>query len=234
VATPVAVVVTVVRPPAPSPAATAAPTAAPTVQVAAAPPDAAARPPAPIPTAQPTEAATPSATDLRAAAAAAEAALRSGLVHAAVDHGGGAEARATLRLDLGDGRRPPRFHLSTTYRRAAETQTVEYIAVGDRYWRRLPDGDWAAVPAQPGLWDHVRTFLPRIGSAQRVESVAGDAASVGLRWYDEPRRAEVTLTIDPATGAPRELREVGRETGLARTIRYSGWNAPVAIEPPAM
>jgi len=163
--------------------------------------------------------------------AAAEAALRTGQLEAMIDYGNGTRSSAQVRFDLGTLGRVPRLHIITIYQSATGTQTVERITIGDRAWQRQPDGPWAAIAEQEGAWGQVQTFLPHATSIMGAESDNGKDLAV-LRWYNAGHDADVTLSVDPATGVPRELRQVGRTTGEVLTVTYSGWNTAVEITPP--
>jgi hypothetical protein len=163
--------------------------------------------------------------------AAAEAALRTGQLEATIDYGNGTRSAAQVRFDLGDTGRVPRLHIITTYQSATGTQTLERITIGDKAWQRQPNGPWTAIAEQEGAWGQVQTFLPHAASVSNPESVSGTNPVV-LRWYGADRDTEVTLSVDPATGVPRELRQVGRTTGQVLTVTYSGWNTAVEITPP--
>lgn len=102
--------------------------------------------------------------------------------------------------------------------------------IGDRCWQWSQQGAWTVIEAQPGLWDHVRTLLPHAPAVAWLDDET--SASAGRRWYDPGPAADMTLLVDPASGAPRQLRQVARATGLTWTVDYSGWNVPVTITPP--
>lgn len=103
--------------------------------------------------------------------------------------------------------------------------------IGDRSWERSSDGRWSARPAHEGVTDQVRFFLPHaelIVNADLEEN--SDAAH--LRWHESSLGSDVTLVVDPTSGAPRELRQVARTTGTVRVVTYSLWNTAVDITPP--
>jgi hypothetical protein len=191
------------------------------------PPSPTAVPPSPAPTATP-----PSAAAVRQQVAAAEAALRTGQVDATIEYGTGTRSSATARFDFGDGGRPPRLHLTTVYQAATETQTVERIVIGEQWWQRQPDGSWGMIPPEEGVWGQIQAYLPQVRSVASIEPDTGPPTAPVLRWYDAGRNADVTLTIDPATGVPREMRQVARGSGTTLTAIYSHWNTPVEINPP--
>lgn len=191
---------------------------------------------APAPTATSTQpaAATHSPGEIARRVAQAEAALRTGEIVATIDYGNGALASATLIFDLGSVGRAPGLHITTTYQSGATIQTTEFITVGDRSWRRQPDGRWAVITGQEGVWGQVRGFLPNIEASAAAPDVESEEEEniVVLFWYDAGRNADMTLTIDRATGLPRELRQVSRATRSVLTVTYRGWNTPVVIRPP--
>jgi hypothetical protein len=186
--------------------------------------------PAPSPTTPPATA-TPSAAALYRQVVAAEAAVVSGELTASFESNGQLQSSAQVRFDFGDGGRPPRLRIATTYRGAAGSQQVEQIAIGDRWWQRRPDGGWEAIPPREGVWGQAQTYLPQIDAVPPEQIALGDAPAT-LRWRDQGRDADITLTIDPATGAPRQLRQASRDGKTILTVTYAGWNGPVDIQPP--
>jgi hypothetical protein len=190
-------------------------------------------PPAPAtPIPPPATAAPVALADLRRRAADAEATLRSGTFEAITDYGAGARAQATLRFDLGDAQRPPRLHLTTTYRGMVGSQAIEQITIGRQAWRRRDGGPWEAMPAPAAVFDDVLTYLPHLAIADEVRARPGVAGRPELAWRDPIREADVTLAVDGATGTPLALSQAAG-SGPVQTITYRAWNAPVAIEPPA-
>ncbi|MGH2354202.1 MAG: hypothetical protein ACRDJN_21565, partial [Chloroflexota bacterium] len=194
------------------------------------------------PTAAPPTAIPPTATAPAAPAAgqtvlqrvaAAEAALRSGQIEATIGYGEATQSSALVVFDLGDDARVPRLHITTTYAGAAGARTTERITVGDRTWERQSGGPWVAAPTRESVWHQVQVYLPRIDSAPSVDTASGPEGTV-LRWYIPGYNAEMTLQVDPATGVPRQLRQVTRSTGSVLAVTYSGWNLPVEIAPPAV
>jgi hypothetical protein len=175
--------------------------------------------------------ATPSAGALRQKVVTAEESVVSGELTATLESNGRRQSSAQIRFDLGGGTRPPRVQITTTYHGATETQQREQLVVGDRWWQRRPDGGWESIPPQAGVWDQVQTYLPQVRTVP-PERVGLDDTPATLRWHDQSRDIDVTLTIDPATGAPRHLRQVSRDGKTMLTVTYTGWNAPVDIQPP--
>jgi hypothetical protein len=162
--------------------------------------------------------------------AAAEATLRTGELEATIDYGGGSRAAARVRFDLGDAQHVPRLHMITTYQSATGRQTSERITIGDQSWQRQPDGQWMTVVEQEGAWGQVQNFLPHAAPVTNAEIASHDPTI--LYWYDSGLDADITLRIDPSTGAPHELRQVPRHRGVGLSVTYSGWNNPVDIAPP--
>jgi hypothetical protein len=174
----------------------------------------------------------PSVERLRQRTAAVEATLQRGLFTAETEYSADVRATATLRLDLGQLSGVRRVHLITTYQRASEAQTVEYILIGNRCWQRPATGGWTTLPCQSGLWAHVQTFLPNVGAVAQADVARPDSTLDGLRWYDREAALETLLTVDSTTGIPRELRQMTPGGDLVRVVRYGGWNSPVEISPP--
>lgn len=170
---------------------------------------------------------------MRQQVAAAEAALRSGDFEATILNRDGSRSSARVRFHLGDQQQAPAFHMITLYEGigGAPPQVAERISIGDRSWQRAPNGDWSAIPEQEGAWGQVQAFLPRVAAAPGP-TLGSEGSATVLQWYDAPRDVDVTLLVDPATGVPREMRQVTRATGSVLTVVYKGWNAPVDIAPP--
>jgi hypothetical protein len=165
-------------------------------------------------------------------AVAAEAGLRSGRFTATLTYPDGARATAQVVFDLGSGPGPPRLHLTSTYQSAAGARTTEYVVIGNTGWQRGPDGRWAPAPGHEGVWGQIQTYLPHADAATRPTlERSGDAAV--LRWADAGSNADVALTVDPASGIPRELRRTTHGSGLVLVVAYTDWNVPVDITAPA-
>ena len=190
-----------------------------------------AREPSPAPTKLVPTTRPPSAVAVLQQVAAAEAALRTGQFEAAIDYGNGNRSSARVRFDLADATHVPRIHVTSTYEGTSGAQTVERITIGEQSWQRDPDGHWIAKPAREAVSDQVYGFLPHADSAADP-AMSSDPNTAVLHWYDVGRAAEVTLSVDPASGIPRELRQLARATSLILTVTYSGWNTPVEITPP--
>ena len=231
----------------PTATAVAAPTPDTTVMVRATPGSLAPALPTPVPSPSATPVAPtatpPSAVVVRQQVIAAEVALRTGWFEAIIDLGNGNRAAADVRFDRGDAQHVSRLQITTTYQGATDTQTHEYLRIGESMWQRQADGQWAAIATREGLWEQVLAFLPHAAAvpAADVQLVAapsappdGRDAAVEIRWQDAQRAAEVTLSVDPMTGIPRQLRQVSRATGVALTVTYRGWNTPVDIVPPPL
>lgn len=175
-------------------------------------------------------AATPTAAELLRHVAAAEQALRSGLIEATLGYGDGSGATARIRFDIGEGREP-RLQIESTYAGEERPRVVERLTIGERSWEREGQGDWAAREAHEGVTDQINVFLPHAGEVAAAE-LSTQGGVPALSWYDAARDAEITLTLDAATGIPRELRQVTRATGASLIVKYSLWNAPVETDAP--
>lgn len=207
--------------------ATPVPTQAPTVGTATA---RSASTPAPATPALTTPAPTAvTATVVAQRLIAAEDALRRGQLEAVLDYGNGVRATATLVFDYGDANQPQRLHVTTVYTSPTGSQTSERIIVGNRAWDRQPDGRWVAVPEQEGVWGRVQPFLPHADQAP-VPALRNEVGATSLRWIAAGQ--DSTVLLDPASGIPRELRQVNRSTGATLVVTYRGWNTPVDIAPP--
>lgn len=161
----------------------------------------------------------------------AEAELRTGEFEILAEYGPGSRSLTKVRFDLGDAQHPPRLHSVTTYHGVTGSRIVERIMIGDQSWQRGPDGRWTAVPTGGSMQEQVHAFLPGAGSVADLVR-EGNGTPAVLRWYDVGRDADVTLSVDSATGLPRQLRRVLREGGFVVTVTYSGWNTPVDIAQP--
>jgi hypothetical protein len=170
------------------------------------------------------------ATDVPQRLIAAEGALRRGQMEAVLDYGNGVRATATLAFDYGDATQPQRLHLTTVYTSPTGSQTTERITIGDRAWDRQPDGRWVVLPEQEGVWGRVQPYLPHADRAPGP-TLRTEVGSVSLHWIDDVQ--DVTVLFDPASGIPRELRQVSRANGATLVVTYRGWNTPVDIVPPA-
>lgn len=177
--------------------------------------------------------------------AAAEAALRTGSFLITINYGSGVSSSVAILFARGDGEQPMRLHLSSNYRGATDTRTVERIAIGALAWERAENGAWAACRTAPG------TASPNCSLASMVEDALWTAwptrpfppdtppsaiAREGdvLHWYDAEHDADMTLRFDPGTGIPRALRAAMRSGGWTIDVDYPGWNTPVNIAPPVM
>jgi hypothetical protein len=182
------------------------------------------------PTAPPTSApATPAPRAAAQRVGAAEDALRRGQLAAVLDYGNGVRATATLAFDYGDATQPQRLHLTTVYTSPTGSQTTERITIGDRAWDRQPDGRWVVLPEQEGVWGRVQPYLPHADRAPGP-TLRTEVGGVSLHWIDDVQ--DVTVLFDPASGIPRELRQVSRANGATLVVTYRGWDTPVDIAPP--
>jgi hypothetical protein len=172
------------------------------------------------------------ATDVLKQVIQAEAALRTGEFEATMDYGAGAGSAAKLSFDLGGQDQLPRLHMTSIYKSATGTQTVELITIGDQSWQRRAEEPWAAVTEQQGVWEQVQAFLIRAASIEPPEMISG-TNPVELRWYKADTDTDVTLIVDPSTGVPSQLQQVSRKRGETTVVTYQSWNTPVEITAPA-
>lgn len=173
----------------------------------------------------------PASSTLRERAITAEAALRTGQLTATIDYGNGSRATIMIRFDLREMNSIPRYQTMRTYQGAISNQTMERITIGDHIWQRYGADHWAIVSPQAGDWNQVPVFLPHIGAASNV-SVETPGNTGWLRWYEGARDADITLEVDPVSGVPRQMRQVGRTTGAILSVNYDAWNTEVSIIPP--
>jgi hypothetical protein len=177
----------------------------------------------------------PPATDVaRSKVLTAVERLRMGQFEAAIENQDGSRATAQLQFDLGEGERPPGYHILTLYENRDQKYSTERISIGEEAWQRTDSGPWSEVTEQEGAWGQLQTFLPRTLSAAKptlVETYAGDKL---LRWSETSQGGEITLRFDPATGVPTEMQRLYGATGSKLTVSYIEWNTPVEIAPPAV
>jgi len=157
--------------------------------------------------------------------------VRSGEFEARLDHGGGNQSSAEVRFNTGEGQRPARFQITSTYAGASGVQTTERITVGDRSWQRERGGKWIERAAEEGIVDQLNVFLPHTDAVTDPQVVTESNTAV-LNWYDASRDVDVILSVYRRTGVPLELREHTRSTGATLIVSYKGWNTAVDITPP--
>jgi hypothetical protein len=157
--------------------------------------------------------------------------LRTATIDATIDYGRGTRASAQISFDLGAKGEVPRMHMTSIYTGSTSSQKVERITIGEQSWERGPDGHWNERSAHEGIVDQVQLFLPHIDGVTNAEQLNATTLT-SLRWYDSSRNADVTIVVDPATGIPRDLRQVTRSDGTILTITYNGWNMPLDISAP--
>jgi hypothetical protein len=148
-----------------------------------------------------------------------------------MDYGKGSHSVQHMRFDLGDLQHEPRYYASAAYQNGAIQQTVERIIVGEQSWDRRAGDPWKPQPAHEGVVGEIQLLLPHADSISDP-SITIESGMVVLRWIDEARDADMTLTVSPDTGIPRKLRQVTRATGVVLTVAYTGWNEPVEINTP--
>ncbi len=173
------------------------------------------------------------------AAIATIAALRTGRFDATIEYGDGTSLTVCVRFDLGGDAVSPRLQTRASIRRADAARVVgESILIGERVWRRVPQGRWVAV-APSGIARVPGESVRRTVQAL-LPSLAGMAAPVGerradrtvLRWHDDTINAAIALELEPVGGLPRSFRRETRSTGTVLLVRYAEWNGPVDIAPP--
>jgi ABC-type multidrug transport system fused ATPase/permease subunit len=157
-----------------------------------------------------------------------ESEAKSGEFDASLDLGAGSRSTVSVRFDLND---VLRLHVVTIYTGTTSTQTTEQITVGDRQWRRQKGGSWTEMPTGEDIWHTIRPLFPQAASASNVTTIIGSSYNT-LRWYDVRRAGDITLVVDQATGAPRELLISPRSTGTTLLVTYRKWNTPLEIVPP--
>lgn len=192
------------------------------------------KPPAATRTLAPTHPAptsTPDPAQLLRRAVAAEQALRTGRLEATLAYTDGSKATVAILFDLGDEKHVQRFHSTAVYHGSNGAQTTERITIGDQSWQRRSAGTWTAFAAQESVQGELRTFLPHTDTALNPAVKRQPEADL-LSWYDRDQDADITLTVYPDTGIPRQLVRLTRATGLALTVTYTGWNEPIEIAPP--
>lgn len=167
------------------------------------------------------------------------AALRTGRFDATIDYGDGTSLTMCVRFDLGGDADPPRLQTRASVCRADAARVAgESILIGERVWRRAPQGRWVTVAPSgsarvPG--ERVRRTVQAL-----LPSLAGLAAPVGerradrpaLHWHDDTINADIVLEFGPVGGLPRSFRRETRSTGTVLLVTYAEWNGPVDIAPP--
>lgn len=168
---------------------------------------------------------------VQARLAQAEATLRTGQIAATVGFGNGLRTITDVRFDFGGDGSEPRFAITRTYGGATGTHTQELIAIGDRIWQRVDQGTWDRVSVPVAVREQVRALLPNINGAMNF-GPTGQNMDTAFRWSDTGRNADVTLTVDGATGIPQQLQQVTHPTGATLAVTYTGWNTAVDVRPP--
>lgn len=161
----------------------------------------------------------------------AVAALRTGEIGATVDFGNGMRTVTDVRFDFSGDGSAARFAIARVYSGATGTHTQELIAIGDRTWQRVDGGAWSIVSVPVAVREQVRTLLPNVNGAMDF-SPNGQKMNTVYRWSDTDRNADVTLTVDSATGIPRQLQQVTHSTDATLSVNYTSWNTAVDIRAP--
>jgi hypothetical protein len=181
--------------------------------------------------AAPSASPTPSAATAVAALVAFEGSVRSGSLHATMTYADGTQLEAEVRFDLGGDARPQAFHLLSSYVAPSGSQALERIIVGERTWQRVDLGAWEESTEHSAVWDQIRAYLPH-ARMDADTAVALQDGQQQLSWFDSARNADVTVTVEQATGAPTELQLTMRPSGVVLLVRYLEWNQPVELVPP--
>ena len=161
----------------------------------------------------------------------AVATLRTGEIGATVDFGNGMRTVTDVRFDFGGDGSAARFAITRVYGSATGTHTQELIAIGDHTWQRVDEGAWSIVSVPVAVREQVRTLLPNVNGAMDF-GPTGQNTDAAFGWSDTDRNADVTLTVDGATGIPRHLQQVTHPTDVTLSVTYTGWNTAVDIRAP--
>jgi len=168
---------------------------------------------------------------VQARLAQAEATLRTGQIGATVDFGNGMRTVTDVRFDFGGDGTAARFAITRVYGGVTGTHTQELIAIGDRTWQRVDEGAWSVVSVPIAVREQVRSLLPNVNGAMNF-APTGQNTDAAFGWSDTDRNADVTLTVDGATGIPRHLQQVTHPTDATLAVTYTGWNTAVDIRAP--
>lgn len=168
---------------------------------------------------------------VQARLAQAEATLRTGQIGATVDFGNGMRTVTDVRFDFGSNGSAARFAITRVYGGATSTHKQELIAIGDRTWQRVDGEAWSIVSVPVAVREQVRSLLPNVNGAMNF-APTGQNTDAAFRWSDTDRNADVTLTVDGATGIPRHLQQVTHPTDATLSVTYTGWNTAVDIRAP--
>ncbi len=161
----------------------------------------------------------------------AVATLRTGEIGATVDFGNGMRTVTDVRFDFGGDGSAARFAITRVYGSMTGTHTQELIAIGDHTWQRVDGRAWSIVSVPVAVREQVRALLPNVNDAMDF-APTGQNTGAAFRWSDTDRNADVTLTVDGATGIPRHLQQVTHPTNATLAVTYTGWNTAVDIRAP--
>jgi hypothetical protein len=163
----------------------------------------------------------------------AQADLRRGRIVATMGYESDTQSQSELVFDFGLDEAGPRLRLTSTYNSSAGKQTTQRIVIGDQSWDRSRDGRWTVGPTRESVWHQVHSYLPKVDHLTDV-SVSSAPDNAILHYVDPSYGTEVTLRVDPVTGALRDMRRKVLATGSVLVVTYE-WNSPVEpIEPPAV
>lgn len=189
-----------------------------------------------MPTPQPTATALaptaqPNASAIQQRIVDAEAALRTGELVATIDYGDQNTTAVELRFDFGMAQESPRLQITSIYTSGTQIQITERITIGNRSWQRQDQGKWLASDEQTSIVEQVLPFLPSAASLSDPE-VKYEQDLATLSGFDASRDADITLLVDPASGVPRQMEQMTRQTRRVLSVTYRGWNTPIEIVPP--
>lgn len=158
----------------------------------------------------------------------AETLLRTGHFVVTTKYDNGTQTMMDMGFTLGDGQKPQRLHVLTTYTGALNTHTLELIVIGQEAWQRTQGGSWVPKPGNVDVVAQVVPFLPHLANTNAVMDRSA------LRWYDNQTNTDIVLDVDAGTGVPRQMQQVARMGTPTFTVNYGGWNTPVSIDAPEM
>jgi copper transport protein len=120
-------------------------------------------------------------------------------------------------------RSPDRFSSAIVGGTDPQVIGKQTIVIGARRWDRSPGGPWVASSRSP-----TRVPAPLWGSRSRDAYLA---RAHEISFFDPGSFAWFRVQFDPQSGRPLRLRMIA--AGRVVTDRFSGFDQPVAISPPA-
>jgi hypothetical protein len=157
----------------------------------------------------------------------AESALRTGQLRATIDYGNGSRSKLVAEFDL----EASALHLLIDYESTTGSRRDEFVTIGERSWQRQGTAPWVVVKPPGSVSEQLDRYFPHL-AATSVTAVGGDPVVGSLRWLNPDGASETTVTVDPATGVLRSLRQVARTNGPTLAVTYSNINTPIPIVPP--